>query len=259
MTPRSIRRAAERKALKEARKAARLTDSPEEIQPAPGRPISEAQLTANQANAQLSTGPKSAEGKAKSSLNAVRTGLTGKTILLPSDDAEAYTDHIASHVARWNPVTTEEHETVQDFAQTKWRLARIPQLEEDLWALGSVMFANMFEDQPDDIRPGLIRAHTLLTFGKRFDNLALQESRLMRHLNNLYKQLRELLAQREAAELDTRAVARAAASHQNGFEFSDSVKVRPEDSFGSLSPEEKARVLEEVNQRFAKPGARPRN
>ena len=99
MTPRSIRRAAERKALKEARKAGRLTDSLEEIQPVSGRPISEAQLAANQANAQLSTGPKSAEGKAKSSLNAVRTGLTGKTILLPSDDAEAYTDHIASHVA----------------------------------------------------------------------------------------------------------------------------------------------------------------
>jgi len=32
-----------------------------------------AQITANQANAQLSTGPTSAAGKAKSSLNAVKT------------------------------------------------------------------------------------------------------------------------------------------------------------------------------------------
>jgi hypothetical protein len=39
-------------------------------------------------NAQLSTGPRSAEGKAVS-MNAVKTGLTGRTVLLPSDDAEA--------------------------------------------------------------------------------------------------------------------------------------------------------------------------
>ena len=48
------------------------------------------------------------------------------------------------------------------------------------------MFANMFEDQPEDIRPGLIRAHTLLTFGKRFDNLALQESRLHYAISTTY-------------------------------------------------------------------------
>ena len=47
----------------------------------------EAQVHANRANAQLSTGPSSASGKAKSSLNAVKTGLTGRTVLLPGDDA----------------------------------------------------------------------------------------------------------------------------------------------------------------------------
>jgi len=41
-----------------------------------------AQITANQKNAQLSTGPTSPDGKAKSSLNAVKTGLTGRTVLL---------------------------------------------------------------------------------------------------------------------------------------------------------------------------------
>src|ERR1700761_2519599 len=215
-----------------------------------------AQIAANQANSKLSTGPTSLEGKAKSSLNAVRTGLTGKTVLLPSDDAEAYEDHIASHIARWNPVTTDEHEIVQDLAQTKWRLARIPQLEEDLWALGSVMFANMFEDQPEEVRPGLIRGHTLLTFGKRFDNLALQESRLMRRVNNLYKELRESIARREAAEVEACPAAHSDASDENGFEFSGVLhslpKIPREHSLAALPPAEKAKVLEQVNQRFAK-------
>ncbi|MGC2656782.1 MAG: hypothetical protein WA324_02320 [Bryobacteraceae bacterium] len=210
------------------------------------------QIAANQANAQLSTGPKTEEGKAKSSLNAVSTGLTGRTVLLPTDDVQAYGAHFARFVDRYKPATPEEQELVQDLAQTKWRLLRIPQLEEDLWALGSVTFANMFEDQPEEVRPGLIRAHTLVSFGKRFDNLALQELRLARHQNNLLKQLGELLQQRQTEELDARAAARRAASQQNGFEFSDLQKIRPEESFGSLSPAEKAKVLEQVNQRFAK-------
>ncbi|MBV9938821.1 MAG: hypothetical protein JO150_09975 [Acidobacteriaceae bacterium] len=43
--------------------------------------VSERRLAANRANAQWSTGPQTPEGKAKSSLNAVKTGLTGRTVL----------------------------------------------------------------------------------------------------------------------------------------------------------------------------------
>ncbi len=62
-----------------------------------------AQITANQKNAQLSTGPTSETGKAKSSMNAVKTGLTGRTILLPSDDAALYETHIAEFFKRYEP------------------------------------------------------------------------------------------------------------------------------------------------------------
>src|SRR5579863_5462974 len=44
---------------------------------------------ANRQNSLLSTGPKTPEGKAASSRNALKTGLTGRTVLLPGDDAEA--------------------------------------------------------------------------------------------------------------------------------------------------------------------------
>jgi hypothetical protein len=40
--------------------------------------MSPQQLAANRANAQVSTGPTTAAGKARSSLNAYRHGLTGK-------------------------------------------------------------------------------------------------------------------------------------------------------------------------------------
>ena len=45
--------------------------------------ISDARLFANRENAQKSCGPTSPEGKAKSRLNAVKSGLTGKHLRLP--------------------------------------------------------------------------------------------------------------------------------------------------------------------------------
>jgi hypothetical protein len=51
------------------------------------------QIAANQANAQKSTGPTTAEGKQRSSLTALKTGLTGRTVLMPGEDAEAYQLH----------------------------------------------------------------------------------------------------------------------------------------------------------------------
>ena len=49
-----------------------------------------AQVTANLANAQHSTGPRTETGKAASSQNALKHGLTAKTVLLPGEDEAAY-------------------------------------------------------------------------------------------------------------------------------------------------------------------------
>ena len=49
-----------------------------------------AQITANQQNAQLSTGPKTPQGIAACKHNATRHGLTGKQIVLPGEDPAAY-------------------------------------------------------------------------------------------------------------------------------------------------------------------------
>ena len=56
---------------------------------------SERRLAANRANAQFSTGPTSPKGKAKSSLNAVKTGLCGRAVLLADEEeARAYREHV---------------------------------------------------------------------------------------------------------------------------------------------------------------------
>src|SRR5277367_597468 len=64
---------------------------------------SAAQIAANQANAQLSSGPKTPEGKAKSSRNALKTGLTGRTIMLAKDQAEIYEQHVLNYALQFDP------------------------------------------------------------------------------------------------------------------------------------------------------------
>jgi len=49
---------------------------------------SPAQLESNRKNAQKSTGPRTAEGKARSRQNSLKHGLTGQGIVLPSEDVE---------------------------------------------------------------------------------------------------------------------------------------------------------------------------
>ncbi len=86
----------------------------------------DAQIAANRLNSQLSTGPTSPTGKATSSLNAVKTGLTGRTVLLSSEDAAAYSAHVVRFEAQWQPATDPERSLVQALADTEWRLLRIP-------------------------------------------------------------------------------------------------------------------------------------
>jgi hypothetical protein len=241
MSPRSIRRAAERHQQKLARKTARQlenqqigsaqSDIGEGLHFTPEPACSPAQLAANRANSQLSTGPKTPNGKAASSLNAVKTALTGRTVLLPTDDAEAYEQHLRDYDKHFKPMTPRESELVQSLADTAWRLDRIPGLEMAIYAQGRIQFDGHFDDHEPALRPGLIQLHTFLAYEKQLRNLQIQEARLHRRREKDTAELRQLQQERdrrERQELDVAAKLYAAAKHDNkpfnpadfGFEFS---------------------------------------
>ncbi len=117
---------------------------------------------ANRENAQLSTGPVTEAGKAKSSLNALKSGLTGRAVLLATDAAAQYQAHVQSYADHFQPVGPEEQTLVQSLADTAWRLARVPGLEMAIYAQGRIEFADEFEDQNEAVRPALIEAQTAL-------------------------------------------------------------------------------------------------
>ncbi len=218
MTARSIRRAAERKAKKAALKAERnlfaeavpdagplassreLSEEDASAEPAlfTHAPISPAQLAANRSNAQLSSGPITPEGKAKSSLNAVKTGLTGRTVLLPTDDAPAYEQHLRAYADDFRPVGARESDLVQSVADTAWRLKRIPSLEAAIFAQGHIEFAESFNQHDPSLRASMIEVQTFIKYEKQLRNLQLQEARLARRREKELAELRQLQGARQA-------------------------------------------------------------
>ncbi len=87
----------------------------------------------SRANSQHSTGPRTAPGKQRSSLNALRHGLTARTAVLPTEDPEAYRRHIQQFLDEYAPATPTETQLVHEIANTAWRLNRIPLLETELF------------------------------------------------------------------------------------------------------------------------------
>jgi hypothetical protein len=140
MTPRSIRRAAERRARKLERKQERalaMAAPPDEAiaDPCSDRTFpasdgpSPAQLLANRANAQSSTGPKTDAGKAVSSLNNFRHGLAGKFMVLDWESREEFNDLLDNLHAEHQPATPTETLLVEGMAQHYWLRQRALRLQ----------------------------------------------------------------------------------------------------------------------------------
>ena len=123
MNTRTIRRAQERRAAKQARKAAVLSEK--------AQGLSQIQLVADRPPAPVRAERISETNEEKprsvSRTQAV-TGLTGRIVLLSSDEADFYSRLIAAFSAKWQPVGEEEQRLVQSLVDTEWRLMRIPRL-----------------------------------------------------------------------------------------------------------------------------------
>src|SRR5580700_5231370 len=171
------------------------------ISPAPITQIHRApadRAATNRANSQHSTGPRTEAGKQRSSMNALRHGLTAASVVLPSDDPAAYQDHRSRFMDEYQPSTPTETQLVQELVDTSWRLNRIPLLEADVLARASRPVP------PDEeITFDIVDAHRLL------NNLSIQGQRLSRQFQKSLDALRDIQADR--AERERRDLKDAAA------------------------------------------------
>src|SRR5580700_3614880 len=158
----------------------------------------------NRANAQLSTGPKTQEGKQKSSLNALRHGLTGQIVVMPTEDLAAYQRHLASFTEEYIPSGATEANLVQALADTSWRLNRVAALETNLLMLGMTHDAPNI-NAPQQVQDAMSIVASLESQSKALSNLSLHSQRLSRQFERTLDQLRDLQKSRrlkEESELD---------------------------------------------------------
>lgn len=133
--------------------------------------------------------------------NALKSALTGQTILIPADDVAAYQTLVQSLIDLHKPVSHEEQMLVQSLAGTEWQLRHIPILEYGIYALGRRELAGLHPECPDpQVRAALIEAEIYLKYQREFSNLSLQETRLLRTRQKDLARLRRMQAERRKAQ-----------------------------------------------------------
>jgi len=90
-----------------------------------------AQITANRNNAQESTGPKTTEGKATVSQNAVKHGLTAKKTLIPGEEHLDFNLYHYEMFEELAPVGPMESMLADRIVSLSWRLERTVRIQNE--------------------------------------------------------------------------------------------------------------------------------
>jgi len=153
-------------------------------------------------NGAKSHGPKSAEGKKKSSRNALRHGCTaGHTILLACEDRGDFNRMRKDYDAMYKPVTLEEQNLVDEMFATAWRLRRATTIETALIDLEVVTEEPKLKARFDTVDGGILLASAFRSLADESRSLALvlrYEARLRRIHQQNYDMLLRLRQQRQS-------------------------------------------------------------
>ncbi len=169
--------------------------------------ISQKQLEANRRNAQLSTGPKTREGKQRAKWNALKHGLLARSIVVPRQrrgSPENRTEFFATLAQlhkQLRPVGILEEMHVEQIAVAYWRLRRAVRGEageigEQLEKWKELQNSEWFSDKD----PSECRFHTnslALPSGNAATNILRYEAAILRQLNQAVQQLERLQKKRQ--------------------------------------------------------------
>ncbi len=161
---------------------------------------SAARLRANRANAKKSTGPKTAEGKQRSALNATRHGILSQVIHLPEEELNSYHEFTETYVASLSPVGAVETQLANSCADLQFRLHRLAAAEHNLFAIGHDEQGNLWNTGQPESHAALTMAETLRQAANPLALLTLYESRLNRRFLQTLKQLRDIQKDRKEQE-----------------------------------------------------------
>jgi hypothetical protein len=144
-------------------------------------------------------GPKTPEGKRRSSLNACKTLITSKIHLCSPEEQPAFDAHMAAYREAYAPVGILETEAVIEIAKMRWRQKRASSVEDSIFSAGHIEYAN-------DIGSGHPAVDSCLAEGQVWKEqahnlvlISLYEMRLRRAVEKETAALNEMQAQRREA------------------------------------------------------------
>src|SRR4029077_16189954 len=115
---------------------------------------SPAQINANRANAQKSTGPRSAEGKSASRFNALKHGMDAASIVISGEDPAEYEALAAHYLDEYHPQSASESFHVDALLPDGWPNGRLQSVEGDLYrsiiaeSSNATLIAALLSDSP---------------------------------------------------------------------------------------------------------------
>ena len=133
--------------------------------------LTDLQLIANRENAQHSTGPRTPEGKKRSSLNALRHGLTGQVVVMPYEDLQAYNAFLDRYIKGLDPENEPEKQLAVDMANNVWKLNRCNSIESGIYAMGHHDNADRNNVDDPEVHSALTAATTYLENSKQLESL----------------------------------------------------------------------------------------
>jgi len=151
------------------------------------------QIAANRRNSQKSTGPCSDEGKARSAMNALQSGIDARSLIIRGESKAALDQLTAEYLDRFQPAAPEERALVDTLIDCEWILRRLRAVEAQLWENALHIF---------DITLGLV-------FKENCDVFARLQRRIdstQRHYHTALRELRRLQSA-ESAQPDSEPAA----------------------------------------------------
>jgi len=94
---------------------------------------SQAQIDANRLNSQKSTGPTSPEGKAASSLNALKSGIHAASHIIRGEDPAELESLTAAFLLQFQPAGPNQLALVDTLIAAEWTARRLRRIEAELW------------------------------------------------------------------------------------------------------------------------------
>ena len=101
--------------------------------------VSESKIISNRENAQLSTGPRTPEGKARVSQNALKFGTRSQNAVSSMENDRAYQELLNAFLAEWQPANLTEEDLVEQMVVAKWKLARYEGAESQAVAQSTLL------------------------------------------------------------------------------------------------------------------------